>query len=85
MWYIFEKSIFQGYEKFYSQVSNAQIQNTQIRKYSIRKIMFLLQTSVVSKFLVSTVVQFVRAYQQKAGHNGVLAFGKKKGFMKSGL
>ena len=40
---------------------------------------FLLQTSVASRFLVSKVVQFIRAYHQKTGHNGVLAFGKKKG------
>ena len=33
MWYIFEKRIVQGFEKLYSQVSNAQVQNTQIHKY----------------------------------------------------
>ena len=27
MWYIFEKKIVQGYQKFYSHVSNAQMQN----------------------------------------------------------
>ena len=40
MWYIFEKRIFQGYQKLYSYLSNAQIhkykyRNTQIHKYSI--------------------------------------------------
>ena len=31
MWYIFEKRNVQGFEKLYSQVSNAQVQNTQIQ------------------------------------------------------
>ena len=40
MWHIFEKGIVQGYQKWYSHVSNAQIQkykytNIQIHKYSI--------------------------------------------------
>ena len=34
MWYIFEKRIVQGYQKWYSHVSDAQIQKIQIHKYS---------------------------------------------------
>ena len=34
MWYIFENRIIQGYQKWYSCVSNAQIQKIQIRKYT---------------------------------------------------
>ena len=39
MWYIFEKRIVQGYEKWYSHVSNTQIQKYKykIHKYSIRR------------------------------------------------
>ena len=34
MWYIFEMRIVQGYQKWYSQVSNAQMQKIHIQKYT---------------------------------------------------
>ena len=59
MWYIFEKRIVQGFEKLFSQVSNAQVQNTQIQILLVQDIYIYGIYGIRCCWLIAPLTNFI--------------------------